>query len=358
MQGTSDPVCTPRCAPTVRQFVVRQAAQREILIVMSFDNSRRLIHDSGMVVEGHETVAPVKVDPLYRIQALERAFSVIDVLADSDRAIGLVDLSKRVGLHKSTVHRLIMVLERHGYVERDNVLGTYRLGWKLCELGMRTVAKLDYPIVARPFLEDLVELTGETAHLGVMRSGEVYSLVNVESSRQVRSPATVGRRNAVHCTSLGKAILAFANPQETERFLSTALLKSFTPKTITQPEQFREELQKVQKLGYAMDDEEVEEGLRCVGAPVRDYSGKVIAAISIAGPTSRLTLDRMDVVSGHVIRVAAQLSERLGFHIDAHSAALHSGKNGHDWLASPRDPAPHLDVMRLQKPDALASLLK
>ncbi len=227
--------------------------------------------------------------------------------------MGLAEISKCVHLHKSTAHRIMAVLERHGFIERNAADGTYRLGWKLCELGTRAVAGLDLPTLARPLLQELVDATGETAHVGVLRNGEVISLVNVESRRQIRSPATVGRRNPAHCTSHGKAILAFAGREELKAYFSIARLLPYTQNTITDRRGFLAELKRVREAGYAVDDEEYEDGLRCVGAPIRDHSGSVIAALSIAGPTSRLTAELMPRVSRQVVAAAARLSASLGF---------------------------------------------
>lgn len=252
----------------------------------------------------------------YRVQSLERAFLVVSAVGDSETPIGLGELARRVKLHKSTVHRLTVVLERHGYIERDAISGNYRLGSKLFELGMRAVAKVEIAVVARPLLQQLVTTTGETAHVGVLRGAELVSLANVETTWQVRSPATVGCRSAAHTTASGKAILAFTPSWAVDHFLSTTVLKAFTRNTITTAAQFRAALEEARAKGYAVDDEEFEEGLRCVAAPVRDHSEQVIASIGIAGPASRLTLDRMKKVSSQVIEAANLLSERLGFRSD------------------------------------------
>jgi DNA-binding IclR family transcriptional regulator len=247
---------------------------------------------------------------------LDRAFLVVSAVADSETPIGLAELAKRVKLHKSTVHRMSVVLERHGYIERDDTSGNYRLGRKLCELGMRAAALVDIAVAARPLLQQLVTATGETAHVAVLRGGQVVSLAYVETTWQVRSPATVGCRSAAYTTASGKAILAFSPSWTVDHYLSTTALTAFTRNTITTSARFRAALEEVRERGYAMDDEEFEEGLRCVAAPVRDYSGQVIASIGIAGPASRLTPQRMEKVSGHVITAATQLSERLGFSTD------------------------------------------
>ena len=169
-------------------------------------------------------------------------------------------------------------------MERDWKSGRYSLGLKLAELGNLALSRLDSQTIARPFVERLAAETGETAHVGVLQGCEIFSLVNRESHRSVRSPSTVGRRSPVHCTSQGKVLLAFAEPTRVEELLRGYKYFSYTRRTIRSAAAFRAELAKVQALGFATDDEEFEEGLRCIGAPVRDHEGAVIAAISIAGP--------------------------------------------------------------------------
>ena len=148
-------------------------------------------------------------DTEYRVQVLDRAFALLDVLAGCDSAMGATELGERVGLNKSTVHRLLAVLERNRYVERDVESGRFRLGLKLVQLGSIALSRFDLHRRARPFVERLMEETGETAHLGVLRQNEIISLVNAESQRSVRTPSTVGRRSPLHCTSQGKAVAAF-----------------------------------------------------------------------------------------------------------------------------------------------------
>jgi DNA-binding IclR family transcriptional regulator len=253
----------------------------------------------------------------YRVQVLDRALSIVDVLAASDRALGASEISEHLRLNKSTVHRLMAVLERKYYVERDVQTGKYRLGLKLAELGSVALSRFDLHAAAAPFVERLMRETGETAHLGVLRQNEVISLTNAESGRSVRTPATVGRRSPVHCTSLGKALLAFQPPQQINEFLRRYRFTGFTPNTIRRLDRFRAELEKVRSHGFAMDNEEFEEGLRCVGAPVRDHSGNVIAAISIAGPAFRISPNRMPGLIRSVVNVAADMSESLWYRAEA-----------------------------------------
>ena len=221
-------------------------------------------------------------------------------------------MGERLDLNKSTIHRLLAVLEHHRYVERDLLSGKYRLGLKLAELGNIALSRFDLQATARRFVERLVQETGETAHLGILQQNEVVSLVNVETQRSVRTPSTVGRRSPIHCTSQGKLLIAFRPKMEIDQILRAYRFVPYTKRTIRQSSGYRAELLKVRNLGFAVDDEEFEEGLRCIGAPVRDHSGKVIAAVSIAGPTFRITAERTPELIQKVVTVAHDLSEALG----------------------------------------------
>lgn len=252
----------------------------------------------------------------YRAQVVDRALDVLEALGGEEKAgHGLAELTAHLGLHKSTVHRLVMVLERRRYVERGGQNRRYRLGMKVFELGMCAAAKLDLVEDALPCLKRLSRASDETAHIGVLRDGEVISVANAEGPLALRTPATVGRRSPAHCTSLGKVLLAFLPEDELAQVITTRGLKAYTGETITCPALLQEELRRIRERGYAIDNEEFEEGLKCVGAAVRDYSGKVVAAISIAGAAFRMKSNRMPSLAATVIQAARELSGSLG-HIE------------------------------------------
>ncbi len=246
--------------------------------------------------------------PDYHVRVVDRVIGILEELADESAKWGNVALAEKLGLHKSTVHRLLAVLQRNGFVERELGSTRYRLGLRMFELGMAAATQLDILKRAKPYLTKLVEATGETAHLGVLRQGEVISLMNVESRHTVHTPATVGRRLPLHCTSQGKAILAFLPPDQLARQLKGYVLSRHTPNTIVSKDRFRAELAMVVSRGYALDNEEYEEGLRCIGAPVWDHLEGVAGAVSIAGPAFRMTGSRLPALSREVRRIATELS--------------------------------------------------
>lgn len=246
----------------------------------------------------------------YQVQVIDRSLALLDRLAEEEGGLTLLELSERLVLHKSTVHRLLMVLERHRVVEKRN--GRYGLGLKLFELGSRAASHVRLGPRARPYLERLAVEIGETAHLCVLDDDEVFYLEKVEPTRSIRVPTSVGRRNPAHCTAVGKAMLAFLPPRRLEALVRRRGLRAFTRNTRTNLRDLRRDLALVRERGYAVDSEEIEEGLVCIGAPVRDHTGEVVAALSIAGPAFRLTRRKVPGSARIVLRVAGELSASLG----------------------------------------------
>jgi DNA-binding IclR family transcriptional regulator len=255
-------------------------------------------------------------DSPYRVQVIDRVLSVLEILASEGAAWTLVELSTRLGLPKSTVLRLLMVLESHRFVEKDIQSGGYRLGLKLFELGSRAMAQRDLGNRAKPHLERLVFATGETAFLCVLDGGEVLSLARVESSRAVRIPSTIGWRAAAHCTAVGKALLAFLPGLDLKALVRKRKLHPYTPNTITSLTRLRNELQTVRERGYAIDNEEMEEGLKCIAAPVRDHTGTAVASLGILSPAFRLPDRKISQSARLIMKEANDLAAELGYRVE------------------------------------------
>lgn len=281
-----------------------------------------------MVSGTHESVQKKSKLSPYHVQVLDRAVALIETLACESQDLTLGELYERLGIHKSTVYRLLMVLERHGFVEKSPQNGRYRLGLKFFELANSVTARLDFRERARPHLERLVAETNETVHLCILNQGEVVYLEKVEASRTFRIPSIVGGRYPAHCGAAGKALLAFLSETELEELIRKRGLRRFTSQTITSPRALKAELRRIAERGYSIDNEEFEEGLKCLGAPVRDYSGRVIAAISLAGPAFRLTKDRLPVVARGVVKAANELSAELGYGVGAASERMTTAAQG------------------------------
>jgi DNA-binding IclR family transcriptional regulator len=249
----------------------------------------------------------------YQVQVLDRALAILEVLSAEGPDLSLGEISDKLELHKSTAHRLMMVLERHRLIERNSVSGRYRLGLKLFELGTKAVSQLDLRERARPFLERLVLETSETVHLCVLDDSEVVYLDKVEPTRSVRMATSVGRRNPMHCTAVGKAIMAYLPDGEVEAIIHRQGMKTMTANTITSFLDLKKELSAIRERGYSIDNEEIEEGVRCVGCVVRNFSGDPLAAISISGPAFRITQAKVAGLAVPVMAAAHGLSSELGF---------------------------------------------
>src|SRR5215831_12064554 len=243
----------------------------------------------------------------YKVQVLDRVLSIIDELAKARQDATLAELAEAVKLHKSTAHRLLSILERHRLVERDSQ-SRYRLGLRLFELGTIAMDHLNIRDRARPYLEWLSEQLNETVHLCTLDGGEVLYLDKIESPLRVRMACRIGHRNPVHCTSVGKVMLAYLPESEQDEILQARELRRLTPKTITKIDELKAEFKTIRDRGYSLDNEEIEEGLRCVGAAVLDHNGRPIGAMSVSAPSFRLTMEKVPVTAVSVMRAACDLS--------------------------------------------------
>jgi DNA-binding IclR family transcriptional regulator len=249
----------------------------------------------------------------YGILVLDRIIQVLSCFTSASPDLRLLELQARLGIHKSSLFRILEAMRGHRLVESDPATGKYHLGLRLFELGSLAVARLEIAQAAMPPLEWLVGRTGETAHLCVRDGAEVVYIAKVESKHVLRMPSGVGRRNPAYCTGVGKAILAFLPDEDLERYVQRTHLKAFTPQTITSPDQLLANLRATRNRGYAVDDGELHEGLRCVAAPVRDHSGAPIASISIAGPSVRMAKAKLPKYALDVMKAASMISEDLGY---------------------------------------------
>jgi IclR family transcriptional regulator, KDG regulon repressor len=251
----------------------------------------------------------------FNIQLLDRAVVILDILwTESPTGLLPHEISQRSGLHKSTVHRLLLGLQNYRFVEKDSKSGRYRLGLRLFELGQRAIPNVNLREKARPYLERLVFETGETAHLCVLAEHEILYLDKVESPKTIRIASSVGGRNPAYCSAVGKVLLSALPEAEIDGLLRRHKLVAYTRNTIITPAQFKAALRQVQQNGYAVDNEEREEGLRCIGAPIHDHTGEIIAAMSVAGPAFRLMSGQDHAIAQLVTRIAGELSAALGYH--------------------------------------------
>jgi IclR family transcriptional regulator, KDG regulon repressor len=246
-----------------------------------------------------------------RLSSVANAILLMKSFSDEHSELGISALAERLGLAKSTVHRLASTLMEAGMLEQNPETGKYRLGLAIFELGSLVRRRIDISLEAKPWLMTLREQTGETVDLSVLDHGGVVCVNFLESKKVNRISSGIGMRKPVHCTAEGKALIAFQSAATIERILG-ARLERRTPRTLIDPGALKEELATVRARGYATDDEEYELGVRSIAAPIRDDSGNSVAAVGVAGPTQRLTKIRLQGLSRYVTDAARAISLRLG----------------------------------------------
>lgn len=247
-----------------------------------------------------------------RLSSVSNAMRLIKVFSDEDYEIGISDLAKRLGLAKSTTHRLATTLVEEGMLEQNASEGKYRLGLVLFELGSLVRRKMDVSAEARPMLKTLADKTGETVHLAILDHQSVLYINRIESRRAIRTGFGLGTRAPLHCTALGKALLAF-QPREIIEEVIASGLPARTPGTLSDPKAFRAELAAIRARGYAIEDEEIEMGLRGIAAAIRNYSGNVVAAIGISGPAHRMSRKVLLTYARDLVEATEAVSQRLGY---------------------------------------------
>ena len=254
-----------------------------------------------------------KTKPNYPIKVLDKSLSVLEILLQQGSAMNMTELSEKLGFYPSTIHRILDTLKHWGYVEQDSHTQKYQLGLKALELGMAKLHQMDLVREATPYLKELVNQCNETVHLGVLEEGEVLYLAKEESSQTIRMISYVGKRAPLHCTALGKVLLTYLSTEERKKILGEKVLPRFTENTITNRRELEKELSKVKEQGFALDREENEKDIRCVAAPIRNYQGEVLAAISISSPIFRIDKNVQNNLKEVIIETSKKISKRLGY---------------------------------------------
>ena len=249
----------------------------------------------------------------YIIQSVAHALEVLEEFRGDSDELGVTELSKKLKLHKNNVFRILATLQSRNYIEQNRSNDNYRLGIKCLELGQTFIRQRGLLKQAKPILQELAEKTGETSYISILRGNEVVYLDAVETSSTVRVISRVGLHMPIHATAAGKALVAFESEEELQKRFAGEIPR-YTKGTKVRSEELMKDFATVRDLGYATDCEEFEDGLRCIGAPVRDYTRKVVGAISVSGPANRLSDDKIAQVVGHEVeRAARSLSARLGY---------------------------------------------
>ncbi len=246
-------------------------------------------------------------------QSLERGLRIIEATAANGGSATLAQIARKTGLARSTAHHLLRALVEFGYLLQDGDARPYRLAPKLFQLTGRTWTKEQLAEISMPFLDELSRRTGEGASLATICDGVVTIVAKRESEGPVRVVQEVGATRPIHCTAVGKALAAWLPPRELEAILARTRFEPMTARTITAPAAFRRELARIRATGFAVDDEEHIQGIRCIATPVRDHSGEVRASLCVVGPKSRLPRRRLAEIRKPLAAVAADLSARLGY---------------------------------------------
>jgi len=244
------------------------------------------------------------------VRVIDRVFAILEYLSQSNAPRGPTEISAATGMHKSTVHRLLSSMHGGGYIEKTDA-GTYRIGVKLVGIVSSHINNLELQTEARPFLNDLHAELGLIVHLGILDGREVVYVEKIDISRNLRIYTQIGMRVPAHCSSLGKCLLSRLSGDELSSVFPKGSMERFTPNTITSLRELKEHLREVRIQGWGMDNEEYIVGHRCVGAPVFDYRGEIIAAISASGPLALLSDDRIPQVTECVKQTAKRISRRL-----------------------------------------------
>lgn len=247
-----------------------------------------------------------------RLSSVGAAIALMKCFSAEEHELGVTDLARKLGLAKSTVHRLSRTLMADGMLEQNAENEKYRLGIALFGLGALVRRRMNLSSEARQDLFALRQATHETVQLAILDGADIMFVYNLESTQAIRVNSDIGVRKPAFCTASGRAILAFQSPEAVDGALAGGLPRR-TPKTEVEPARLRKVLAEVRQRGYAIEDEESEAGMRAVAAPVRGPGGAVVGSVAVAGPVQRLTKDALVRIAPQVIATAEAISVRLGY---------------------------------------------
>lgn len=251
-----------------------------------------------------------------QVQSLSRAISILKALARADDGMTLTDVALTVGLPPSTTHRLLTTMQHDRIVRFDQASVLWHIGVEAFVIGNAFIRSRDLVQMARPVMRRLMEESGETVKLGVEDNGEVLYLAQVESRQTMRAYRAPGTRVPMHCSGVGKVLLAHHTDDEVRRILQHKGLNRATERTLDTPNKFRKALSEIRRVGYGFDDEEHAVGLRCIAAPICDEVGVPQAALSISGPSARISDENLTNLAALVTKAAKDIANELGWSHD------------------------------------------
>jgi IclR family KDG regulon transcriptional repressor len=248
----------------------------------------------------------------YNVRAVERALQILSSFNDQHSERSLSDIAQEVNLHKATTHRIVTTLVNYGFLERAADGQKYRLGLQLTDLGFKAIRRMDLRREALPYMTQLTQQVEEACDLSIFDRGEVFYIEYVQGPHALTVAAAVGQRLPAYCTASGKLFLAHLPPSELDAILNHPMI-AYTVNTITSSDKLRQQLDEILKQGYGVDDEELEAGIRAVSAAIHNQQGGVVACVSIPGPTSRMTIERIPQVAEALQETARSISRRMGW---------------------------------------------
>lgn len=250
----------------------------------------------------------------YVIQSVIHAIDLLEAFKGDNDELGVTELSKKLGLHKNNVFRLLATLESRGYIEQEKQTGNYKLGVKVLELGQHFIKHLGLLRQAHPVMKDLLAKCNENVYISVLRGNGCVYIDGLEANQVVKVTSRIGQRLPLHATASGKVLVSQETEEELLNIFPQEELKKFTPYTITDKKKLIELIKEVKEKGYALDLEELDLGVRCVASPIKDYNGKIVGAISISAPSIRMNDEKLnDFFIPFVKEAAKEISHRLGF---------------------------------------------
>lgn len=247
-----------------------------------------------------------------QVQSLDRAFNLLEVISGHEYGIALTELAQRTGLPPSTAHRLLKSLEQRGYLRQDEERGLWFIGVKAFVVGSAFIRSRDIVAIARPIMRRLMEDVGESVNLAVLDGDEAIYLSQIECRQMIRAHALPGGRAPLHGSGVGKALLAALPPDRAAALVVPLSMPALTPNTLTTHDSLLAALGTVRCAGYAVDDEEQSLGMRCVAAAVHDENAEPVAAVSVTGPSARVTVERIERLGARVVAAAQEMTDALG----------------------------------------------
>lgn len=249
----------------------------------------------------------------YTYKSLQKALSLLDLFGESVEELSAKEIAERMDTRPGTIFPILSVLERYGYLEKDQESKKYSLGLTFLGKGTLVLRRLDLRDRAQPHLKELIRKCNENAHLAILDNRKVMYIDRKEAGPSLMIRSYIGKRVPAHCTALGKVLLAFLDDRQLEDYIKKEKLHRLTDNTITNPEDLRSELEKVRKEGFAIDNEEFQKGGICVGAPIRSYRDEVVGAVSVSTPTSRFSDVRAKKIIIEVKATGLSVSRSLGY---------------------------------------------